>query len=175
MSTAHAEIPDCKVGDLSKGWWQRIAFPHPGECPFPGPPAEDSLWPGVNVNPGSPSAIAMAYRIEGRYKIVVSMSADGWSRSIPPERDECITGYAVAYAAWACERHQKTCDEVGQCYTTFTASSTLGTMKTSYANRISIQYARYSDVPILLYEWVCNPPQTTDPKANQGPPACPVP
>lgn len=175
-SGAHAAT--CTVGDLSKGYWKRIA--NPAGCTIPGPPAADSPWPD------STSAQGYPYRIEGKYKLTVYMSADGFSWTIPPARPECITGLAEAYTVVACARYQSEYPEPQQacCRTTYTATGTICTSQytdSRYGYGYN-NYVRYFDVPFMLEEWVWTnkdcaneppPAPTNTPNPDPGKPDCP--
>lgn len=146
---ALAEVLTCTVGDLSKGNW--CLLPRPIECLYPGPPATGSSWPRLEP-------VSQAYRVEGRYKIIAQIIADGPSWTIPPEGPKCITGFAEAYAAAACLGR----NEGTLCTITFTNG-----MK---------NYIRYFDGPLafMIQVWLCNPStqEPVQPNHNQGPPSC---
>lgn len=161
--TAHAEFESCSVGDETQGYWVQIVNTL-GMCPFPGPPAVGGHWTITNTSNISP------FRIEGRYKIIGYMSADGWDISPPPSRPICIEGYAEAYTSWACTGSSTT----GSWTTTYTASSTLCTRTHTGPNGYHrANYVRYFDGAIALYEWKCNAEPLPDNKANWGPSCSP--
>lgn len=172
-SMAYAKVLDCEVGDESKGYWLGISNEY-GNCPYPGPPAEDSPW-----IPEDGSGVGYPFRLEGRYKVVVSMGAEGFALSPPPSRQGCIDGYAEAYTSWSAAQYQSYySDSTGPWHITYTASSTLLSMVTTGPNYYHIQFVRYFDHAFLLYEWTCNQPPQEQPIVMQsfGPPpdTCPM-
>ena len=169
----------CEVGDFSKGYWMRIA--NPEGCVIPGPPAADSPWPSADkldlIN-------YPAYRIEGKYKLTVYISGDGFWLTIPPARPECITGYAEAYTAVSRFYYQRYCPESGCGRCNFVAQGTLLTMHSWDCNGYNhYQYARDFESYFVLEEWVwtnkdCDkeeppPVPTNTPNPDPGKPDCP--
>lgn len=175
----------CTVGDLSKGYWKTVVGPNQGKCIIPGPPANSSPWPtDPDQLPSGNSS--RAYRIEGKYKLSASISADGgWS--IPPARPECITGYAEAYATAMSARYQSWVPEPQPacCHTTYTATGTLCTVHwtdSRYGGSDIYNYIRCFEYAFLLEEWVwtnkeCEkeeppPAPTNTPNLDPGDPTC---
>ena len=160
---AYAEVRDCKVGDESKGYWMRITN-DPNNCPYPGARAAESSWPtDSNFQQGF-------FRIDGLYKITAVICAEGFSLNLPPERPQCITGLAAAYAAWGCAQYQKGSEpQPACCRTTYTASgsSCKQHYEDDYGNE-STGFVRYFECGFLLYEWQCNPQPPEPPSKMQG-------
>lgn len=173
--SACAEVQNCTVGDTSKGYWSQVSTSQ--QCPLPGPPAADSPWPKISSD-GSISYGGGAYRIEGRYKMVLSsMCAEGFSLSPPPARAECLTGYAAAYAAVSAAVYQRPFPEPQPacCRTTYTAAGSLVIYHytdTRNGGSETYNYCRYYECGFSLYEWVCNPAEPIVNKQNQGYPPC---
>ena len=175
-SAAYADTPNCQVGNTSQGYWSMVSLSQ--TCAIPGPPAGDSPWPKILGN-GSFSD-GSAYRIEGLYKIVPTMSSEGFSWSIPHSRPTCITGYAEAYTAVACAQYQSYYPDpqLACCHTTYTASGSVCSnhyTDNRYGFYEYYNYARFYEGSFYLYEWICNPAQPVKTNSNEGPPPCPVP
>ena len=176
----------CEVGDFSKGYWTRIA--NPEGCIIPGPPAAASPWPINAQGVLNPQGISRsAYRIEGKYKLSASISADGFSLTIPPTRPECITGFAEAYTAASRVTYMGSCPESGCFRCNFVAQGTLLTQHSwdcnGSFNPYQYAYLRFFEVNFQLEEWVwtnkdCNkeeppPTPTNTPNPDPGKPDCP--
>ncbi|MDO9067639.1 MAG: hypothetical protein Q7W05_04190 [Deltaproteobacteria bacterium] len=152
--TAHAEILECEVGDLSKGYWAYVS----NECRIPGPPDPASQY----LNDGN--YYSSAFRIEGKYKVDTSMSwtTPSFVYQPPPcSQETCITGFRE----WMCNLHNNpnynppaTFDMEGPlCVVTFYTG-----MKA---------YECYTDLPsVRLFEWKCypEPPEPVEKNNNIG-------
>jgi hypothetical protein len=170
---ASSEVEGCTVGDPTQGSWGLIKNRTPDSCPFPGPRAEDSLWPT------SATPVHGAHRIEGRYKMMVNMcgkNSCGTNASVPSMGDNklCITGYAEAYASASRNKYQIECDHYygeGNCPFTYIASGNVVT--TIYNNSPSgyVCYYLYYDC-VYLSEWACSPSQVPV-VGNNLAPSCP--
>lgn len=160
-SLSYAEVPDCKVGDLTKGWWVIIKHYTKHECPFPGEHAEDSQWPKIGE-----FLTDQPHRIIGKLKFVGWVAATGRKEEPIPPREECITGLAKAYAA----AYLSNCVKSGAC----TISGSLITYSSGTPPNIRYSYTRVWDTGYYLSEWHCYATQPVDKKTNQGSPSCPV-
>ena len=154
----------CRVNDPASGWWRHIMADAP--CRFPGERHPESPWVKKPLNA---QPIERPYRIEGNYKMSVSMTARGFAWTPPPEGELCITGYAEAYTEAACELYQSWCTPPN-CQTTYTASGTLCTAHyTGPPGSDSYNYVRYIEFKIDIYEWVCYDRAAPQAIANLGP------
>lgn len=160
-----AEGTECRVNDYKTGWWRRIMTNAP--CIFPGERHHESPWVRKPLNA---SLVERPYRIEGKYRMSVSMTAIGFSKFPAPEENQCITGYAEAYTEASCELYQYWCDNTsGQCHTVYTASGTLCTAHyiAPPGNDI-FNYGRYLEYGIIIDEWVCYKPEPAEKNSNLG-------
>jgi hypothetical protein len=162
---SHATAPGCTVNDYETGDWARIEN-NLGDCPFPGAPIPSSAENGLEGELGMES-----FRIEGRYKMYIYMTGDGWDLTPPSARPACLEGYAEAFAKTYCVGENVS----GLWKSTYKASSTLCTHENTGPNNFyRVQYVRYIDKSIALFEWRCNGEKPVEITKNNGPPMCPV-
>jgi hypothetical protein len=150
--TGYAEVLECEVGDLSRGYWYYNSLNSLSDtCPDPGPPAADSPMPMFPLN-------KEVYRISGRYKFRSYTSAEISHSSPPTSRPECITGYVDAYVAYMAGIRTDNCIATGSLLTCEGPS-----------------YCRFFENAFLFYEWKCNPQPLESPVKNDNlGPFCPI-